>query len=64
MSAKKPAPKPTKVRKTVSRPAARKEVASKSVDKAKSVVALRRAAPQAQLPQPLRSFRCGSPRSS
>jgi DnaK suppressor protein len=50
MSAKKPAPKPTKVRKTVSRPAARKEVASKSVDKAKSVVALRRAAPQAKKP--------------
>jgi DnaK suppressor protein len=50
MSAKKPAPKPTKVRKTVSRPAARKEVASKSVDKAKGVIALRRAAPQAKRP--------------
>ncbi|HEY4873915.1 MAG TPA: RNA polymerase-binding protein DksA [Steroidobacteraceae bacterium] len=52
MSAKKPAPKSTKVRKPVSRPAARKEVASKSVDKAKSVVALRRAAPQAKKPPP------------
>jgi DnaK suppressor protein len=50
MSAKKPAPKPTKVRKTVSRPAARKDVASKSVDKAKSVVALRRATPAAKKP--------------
>jgi DnaK suppressor protein len=50
MSAKKPAPKPTKVRKTVSRPAARKEVASKSVEKAKSVIALRRTAPQAKRP--------------
>jgi DnaK suppressor protein len=50
MSAKKPAPKPTKVRKPVSRPAARKEVASKSVEKAKSVIALRRAAPQAKRP--------------
>jgi DnaK suppressor protein len=50
MSAKKPAPKSTKVRKTVSRPAARKDVASKSVDKAKSVVALRRTAPQAKKP--------------
>jgi DnaK suppressor protein len=50
MSAKKPAPKATKVRKAVSRPAARKEVASKSVDKAKSVVALRRTAPQAKKP--------------
>ena len=46
MSAKKSAPKPTKGRKTVSRPPARKEVAGKSVDKAKSVVSLRRAAPQ------------------
>jgi len=45
MSAKKPAPKPTKVRKTVSRPAARKAVASKSVEKAKSVIPLRRTAP-------------------
>jgi DnaK suppressor protein len=34
----------------VSRPAARKEVASKSVEKAKSVIALRRAAPQAKRP--------------
>jgi DnaK suppressor protein len=50
MSAKKPAPKSTKVRKTVSRPAARKDVASKSVDKAKSVIALRRPAPQAKKP--------------
>jgi DnaK suppressor protein len=50
MSAKKPAPKPTKVRKPVSRPAARKEVASKSVEKAKSVIALRRAAPHAKRP--------------
>jgi DnaK suppressor protein len=50
MSAKKPAPKSTKVRKTVSRPAARKDVAGKSVDKAKSVVALRRTAPQAKKP--------------
>jgi|SRR5580704_558697 len=50
MSAKKPAPKPTKVRKTVSRPAARKELASKSVEKAKGVIALRRAAPQAKRP--------------
>jgi DnaK suppressor protein len=50
MSAKKPAPKPTKVRKTVSRPAARKEVASKSVEKAKGVIALRRAVPQAKRP--------------
>jgi DnaK suppressor protein len=50
MSAKKPAPKSTKVRKAASRPAARKEVASKSVDKAKSVVALRRTAPQAKKP--------------
>jgi DnaK suppressor protein len=50
MSAKKPAPKPTKVRKTVSRPAARKDLASKSVEKAKGVIALRRAAPQAKRP--------------
>ena len=50
MAAKKPVPKSTKVRKPVSRPAARKEVASKSVDKAKSVVALRRTAPQAKKP--------------
>jgi DnaK suppressor protein len=50
MSAKKPAPKSTKVRKPVSRPAARKDVASKTVDKAKSVVALRRSAPQAKKP--------------
>jgi DnaK suppressor protein len=50
MSAKKPAPKPTKVRKTVSRPAARREVASKSVEKAKGVIALRRVAPQAKRP--------------
>ena len=54
MSAKKPAPKPTKVRKTVSRPAARKEVASKSVEKAKGVIALRRVAPQAPLPRRFR----------
>jgi DnaK suppressor protein len=50
MAAKKPVPKSTKVRKPVSRPAARKEVASKSVDKAKSVIALRRTAPQARKP--------------
>ena len=50
MSAKKPAPKPTKVRKTVSRPAARREVASKSVEKAKGVIALRRVATQAKRP--------------
>jgi DnaK suppressor protein len=50
MSAKKPAPKPTKVRKTVSRPAARKDVAAKSVDKTKGVVALRRTAPAAKKP--------------
>ena len=46
MAAKKPAPKPTKVRKAVLRPATRKAVASKSVDKAKSVIPLRRPAPQ------------------
>jgi DnaK suppressor protein len=50
MSAKKPAPKPTKVRKTVSRPATRKAVASKSVEKAKSVVPLRRTAPHTKRP--------------
>jgi DnaK suppressor protein len=50
MSAKKPAPKPTKLKKSVSRPAARKAVASKSVEKAKSVVPLRRSVPQAKKP--------------
>jgi len=50
MSAKKPAPKPTKVRKPVSRPAARKEGAGKSVNKPKSVIALRRTTPQAKKP--------------
>jgi DnaK suppressor protein len=50
MSAKKPAPKPTKVKKTVSRPAARKEAASKSVEKAKTVVPLRRSAAQTKKP--------------
>jgi DnaK suppressor protein len=55
MSAKKPAPKPTKLKKTVSRPAARKEVASKSVasravEKTKTVVALRRTAPPTKKP--------------
>jgi DnaK suppressor protein len=45
MSAKKPAPKPAKLKKSPTRPAARKEAsASKSVEKAKSVVGLRRAA--------------------
>jgi DnaK suppressor protein len=45
MSAKKPAPKPTKVKKSPARPAPRKEAGtSKSVEKAKSVVALRRGA--------------------
>jgi DnaK suppressor protein len=48
MSAKKPAPKPTKVKKSPSRPAARKEAASRSVEKAKTVVALRRAAATAK----------------
>ena len=50
MSAKKPAPKPTKVRKTVSRPAPRKEAASKSVAKAKTVIPLRRTVPPAKKP--------------
>ena len=46
MAAKKPAPKPTKVKKPVSRAAVRKEAASKPVEKAKTVVALRRPLPQ------------------
>jgi RNA polymerase-binding transcription factor len=50
MSAKKPAPKPTKVKKPVSRPAARKAAASKSVEKAKNVVPLRRSAPPMKKP--------------
>jgi DnaK suppressor protein len=55
MSAKKPAAKPTKVKKTVSRPAARKEAASKPVEKAKTVVPLRRPVPQAKKPAPAES---------
>jgi len=55
MSAKKPAAKPTKVKKSVSRPAARKEVASKPVEKAKSVVPLRRTVPQTKKPTPAES---------
>jgi DnaK suppressor protein len=43
MPAKKPAPKPTKVKKPVSRAAVRKEAASKPVERAKTVVPLRRA---------------------
>ena len=50
MSAKKPAAKPTKVRKPVSRPAAREAAASKSVEKAKSIIPLRRTAPQTKKP--------------
>ncbi|HEY5103210.1 MAG TPA: RNA polymerase-binding protein DksA [Steroidobacteraceae bacterium] len=50
MSAKKPAPKPTKAKKPVSRPAARKEAASKPVEKAKTVIPLRRTAPQTKKP--------------
>jgi DnaK suppressor protein len=45
MPAKKPAPKPTKVKKPVSRAAVRKEAASKPVEKAKTVVPLRRPVP-------------------
>lgn len=52
MSAKKPAAKPTKVKKTVSRPAARKEVARKPVEKAKTVIPLRRTVPQTKKPTP------------
>jgi DnaK suppressor protein len=44
MPAKKPAPKPTKMKKPVSRAAVRKEAASKPVEKAKTVVPLRRPA--------------------
>jgi len=50
MPAKKPAPKPTKVKKPVSRAAVRKEVASKPVEKAKTVTPLRRAVPQTKKP--------------
>jgi len=50
MSAKKPAPKPTKVKKPVSRAAVRKEVASKPVEKAKTVTPLRRTVPQTKKP--------------
>ena len=50
MPAKKPAPKPTKVKKPVSRAAVRKEVASKPAEKAKTVVPLRRPAPQTKKP--------------
>src|ERR1700680_2900917 len=50
MPAKKPAPKPTKVKKPVSRAAVRKEAASRPVEKAKTVVPLRRPAPQTKKP--------------
>jgi DnaK suppressor protein len=50
MPAKKLAPKPTKVKKPVSRAAARKEVASKPVDKVKTVTPLRRTVPQTKKP--------------
>jgi DnaK suppressor protein len=50
MSAKKPAPKPTKVKKPVSRAVARKEVASRPVEKVKTVIPLRRTVPQTKKP--------------
>jgi DnaK suppressor protein len=50
MSAKKPAPKPAKARKTVSRPAPRKEAVGKSIAKAKTVIPLRRTVPPAKKP--------------
>jgi RNA polymerase-binding transcription factor len=50
MPAKKPAPKPTKVKKPVSRAAVRKEAASKPAGKTKTVVPLRRPAPQVKKP--------------
>jgi DnaK suppressor protein len=59
MSAKKPAPKPAKVKKSPARPAPRREAgASKSVEKAKSVAALRRntvAAKKRPAPEPVAS---------